>query len=118
MKERLKYLWDMLSFRTMWEDQEEEDWEDYDQKDNYVSGEVYADDTKKLAGLGSGIVYLAIIALVVIAVAAYLIMSRFHLYTLPARVMRSWGTALSSTVRTAFHLSMGRMRPSGVLRTR
>ena len=81
MKERLKYLWDMLSFRTMWEDQEEEDWEDYDQKDNYVSGEVYADDTKKLAGLGSGIVYLAIIALVVIAVAAYLIMSRFHLYT-------------------------------------
>ena len=81
MKERLKNLWNMLSFRTMWDDQEEEDWEDYDQKDNYVSGEVYADDTKKLAGIGSGIVYLAIIALVVIAVAAYLIMSRFHLYT-------------------------------------
>ncbi len=81
MKERLRNLWNMLSFRTMWEDQEEEDWEDYDQKDNYVSGEVYADETKKLAGIGSGIVYLAIIALVVIAVAAYLIMSRFHLYT-------------------------------------
>ena len=40
MKERLKYLRDMLSFRTMWENQEEEDWEDYDQKDNYVSGEI------------------------------------------------------------------------------
>ena len=65
----------------MWEDQEEEDWEDYDQKENYVSGEEFIDETKNPAGLGSGIVYLAILALVVIAVAAYLIMSRFHLYT-------------------------------------
>lgn len=81
MKERFKNLWSMLSLRAMWEDQEEEDWEDYDQKDNYISGEEYIDETKELAGIGSGIVYLAIIALIVIAVAAYLIMSRFHLYT-------------------------------------
>ncbi len=82
MKEQLKKLQDMLSFRTMWENQEEEDWEDYDQKENYISGgEEYADDEKKLAGIGSGIVYLAIIVLILIAVASYLIMSRYHLYT-------------------------------------
>lgn len=81
MKERLEYLRNMLSFRTMWETQEEEDWEDYDQKDNYISGEEYADDTKELAGIGSGIVYLAIIVMILIAFAAYLIMSRYHLYT-------------------------------------
>ena len=81
MKERLKNLWDMLSFRTMWENQEEEDWEDFDQKENYISGEEYADETKELAGIGSGIVYLAIMVLILLAFAAYLIMSRYHLYT-------------------------------------
>lgn len=81
MKERLQNLWNMISFRTMWNSQEEEDWEDYDQKDNYISGEEYADGTKELAGLGSGIVYLAIILMAVIAIAAYLIMSRYHMYT-------------------------------------
>ena len=81
MKERLKYLRTLFSFRTMWENQEEEDWEDYDQKDNYISGEGYADDTRERAGLGSGIVYLAIIVLVLIAILAYLISSRYHLYT-------------------------------------
>ena len=49
MKERLKYLRTLFSFRTMWENQEEEDWEDYDQKDNYISGEGYADDTRERA---------------------------------------------------------------------
>ena len=81
MKERLKYLRTLFSFRTMWENQEEEDWEDYDQKDNYISGEGYADDTRERAGLGSGIVYLAIIVLVLVAILAYLISSRYHLYT-------------------------------------
>ncbi len=65
----------------MWADQEEEDWEDYDKKDDYISGEDYADDSKELAGIGSGIVYLAIIALIVIAFLAYQISSRYHLYT-------------------------------------
>ncbi len=81
MKERFQNLLNMLSFRTMWADQEEEEWEDYDQKDNYISGEEYADDSKERAGLGSGIVYLAIIVLIIIAFAAYHIMSRYHLYT-------------------------------------
>lgn len=81
MKERLQYLWNMLSFRNLWEGQEEDDWEDYEQKENYISGEGYADDTKERAGLGSGIVYLAIIVLVVIAIVSYLVMSRYHLYT-------------------------------------
>ena len=63
MKERLKYLRTLFSFRTMWENQEEEDWEDYDQKDNYISGEGYADDTRERAGLGSGIVYNASITI-------------------------------------------------------
>ena len=65
----------------MWDNQEEEDWEDYDQKENYISGEEYADDTKKLAGIGTGIVYLAIMVMILIAFAVYFIMSRYHLYT-------------------------------------
>ena len=81
MKERLQYLGKMLSLRTLRDSQEEEDWENYDQKDQYISGKEYADDTKERAGIGSGIVYLAIIVLVLIAITAYLIMSRYHLYT-------------------------------------
>ena len=81
MKERLNHLKEMFSFRKMWENQEEDVWEDYDQKDNYISGEEYADEEKALAGIGSGIVYLAIIVLILIAVVSYLVMSRYHLYT-------------------------------------
>ncbi|MBP3873664.1 MAG: hypothetical protein J6E32_08090 [Lachnospiraceae bacterium] len=81
MKERLQHLRDMLSIRNVWDMQEEEDWEDYDQKENYISGEEYADDTKKLAGIGTGIVYLAIMVMILIAFAVYFIMSRYHLYT-------------------------------------
>ena len=46
MKERFQNLIELLSFRTMWDDQEEEDWEDYDRKEDYVSGDEYADDIK------------------------------------------------------------------------
>ena len=81
MKQRLSDLRRLLSFRTLWDAQEEEDWEDYDQKENYVSGEAYADDSKELAGIGSGIVYLAIIVLILFAFVAYQVMSRYHLYT-------------------------------------
>ncbi len=81
MKERFQELWKMLSFRTMWDDQEEDEWEDYEKKEDYVSGEEYADESKERAGLGSGIVYLAIIGLIVIAFAAYHISSHYHLYT-------------------------------------
>ena len=81
MKERLGYLRNLFSPRTLWDAQEEEDWEDFDQKENYVSGEEYADESKKLAGIGSGIVYLAILVLVLVAFVAYHVMSRYHLYT-------------------------------------
>ena len=47
MKERFQNLIELLSFRNMWDDQEEEDWEDYDRKEEYVSGDEYADDTGK-----------------------------------------------------------------------
>ncbi len=81
MKERFQKLLNLLSLRTMWADQEEEDWEDYDQKENYISGDEYADASKQRAGLGSGIVYLAIIILIIIAIVAYNVMSHYHLYT-------------------------------------
>ena len=81
MKERLKNLRNLFSFHTMWEDQDEEDWEDYEQREEYVSGEEYADDRKELAGISSGFVYLAIIVMILVAIVAYFIMSRFHLYT-------------------------------------
>ena len=82
MKERLKNLIELLSFRTMWDDQEEEDWEDYDRKEEYVSGdEEYADETLERAGISAEALYMIIAALVVIAVLAYTFMSRRHLYT-------------------------------------
>ncbi len=81
MKERFQNLLKMLSFRTLWDAQEEEDWEDFDRKEEYISGDEYADSTKHRAGIGTGIIYLAIITLVIIAVAAYHIMSHYHLYT-------------------------------------
>ncbi len=81
MKERLQNLWNMLSLRSMWNAQEEEEWEDYDQKDHYISGEGYADDSQEPAGLGSGIIYIAIIVMIAVAIVMYLIMSRYHTYT-------------------------------------
>ncbi len=81
MKERFQNLLQMLSFRTLWDSQEEDEWEDFDRKDEYISGDEYADSTKRRAGIGTGIIYLAIITLIIIAVAAYHIMSHYHLYT-------------------------------------
>lgn len=81
MKERFQNLLKILSFRTMWADQEEDEWEDYDHKEDYISGDEYADTTKQRAGLSSGIVYLAIIVMAIIAVIAYHVMSHYHLYT-------------------------------------
>ncbi len=81
MKERFQNLLNMLSFRTLWDAQEEDEWEDYDRKDEYISGDEYADSTKQRAGIGTGIVYLAIIVLIIVAIAAYHIMSHYHLYT-------------------------------------
>ena len=81
MKERFQNLLELLSFRTMWDDQEEEEWEELDRRDEYVSGEAYADDTDQRAGIGPEIVYLIIAAMIVMAVAAYHVMSHRHRYT-------------------------------------
>lgn len=81
MKERFQNLIELLSFRTMWDDQEEEDWEDYDRKEDYVSGDEYADDTRRRAGISAELLYMIIAAMVIIAVFAYTVMSHRHLYT-------------------------------------
>ncbi len=81
MKERFQNLIELLSFRTMWDDQEEEDWEDYDRKEDYVSGDEYADDTRQRAGISAELLYMIIAAMVIIAVFAYTVMSHRHLYT-------------------------------------
>ena len=81
MKERFQNLIELLSFRNMWDDQEEEDWEDYDRKEEYVSGDEYADDTRRRAGISTEVLYLIIAGLVIIAVSAYTGMSHRHLYT-------------------------------------
>ena len=51
MKERFQNLIELLSFRNMWDDQEEEDWEDYDRKEEYVSGDEY------IGGSGGGVIH-------------------------------------------------------------
>ena len=82
MKERFRNLIELLSLRNMWDDQEEEDWEDYDRKEEYVSGgEEYADDTLERAGIRTEVLYMVIAGLVILAVFAYTVMSRRHLYT-------------------------------------
>ena len=72
MKERFQNLLELLSFRTMWDDQEEEEWEELDRRDEYVSGEAYADDTAQRAGIGPEIVYLIIAAMIVIRTQLFL----------------------------------------------
>ena len=38
MKDQLKKLWEMISFRTLWDQDEEDDWEDFDTREDYISG--------------------------------------------------------------------------------
>ncbi len=82
MKERFHNLIELLSFRSMLDDQEEEDWEDYDLKEDYVSGDdEYADDSLSYAGLSPRVLTGAILVLALIAVLGYVLMSHRHLYT-------------------------------------
>ena len=81
MKEKLLHFWNTISLRNIWEEQGEDDWEDYDLREQYVSGADDLEDEDARAGIGPGFVYLIILALIIIAIVSYHWMSRRHLYT-------------------------------------
>lgn len=80
MKEKLKEFWKQISFKTLWDQEEEDDWEDFDTRDDYVSG---ADDRKgpSLPAFSPVYVWIIVAVLAVIAIVAYQVSSRHHLYT-------------------------------------
>lgn len=78
MKEKLKSFLHLLSFRTIWDD--EDDWEDYDLREQYVSGAGEGNRSGQSVW-GNGLVYLVILLLAVAAVAAYQFSSHRHTYT-------------------------------------
>lgn len=80
MKEKLKEFWRQISFKTLWDEEEEDDWEDFDTRDDYVSG---ADERKgiSLPAFDPIWIWAIVAALAVIAIVAYQVSSRHHLYT-------------------------------------
>ena len=79
MKEKLKEFWQMISLRTLWDQDNEEDWEDFDTRDDYISG---ADERKSSApAFRPEIVWGVVAVLILIAFAAWYVSSRHHLYT-------------------------------------
>ena len=81
MKEKLKNLMQLLSFRAILEGDEEDDWEDFDLQDDYISGvENAAEGVGQVSGR-KWIVYAVIAVLTVAAAAGYYIFSRRHTYT-------------------------------------
>ncbi len=81
MKDKLRDLMQLLSFRTILEGDEEDDWEDFDLQDDYISG---AENASGGSGHASGqkwIVYAVIALLAVLAVAGYSVFTRRHTFT-------------------------------------
>ena len=95
MKDQLKKLWEMISFRTLWDQDEEDDWEDFDTRDDYISGS----DGRKHAGLMMNPVYIWLIvaALCAVAIAGWQGMSRRHLYTSYKKTASYKGEDISGT---------------------
>lgn len=83
MKEKLKTLWQKFSAGIFPGDEDEDDWEDFDTRDDYISGADQADtDAKKaLPSFSPVYVWVIVAALAVAAAAAYQISSRRHMYT-------------------------------------
>lgn len=80
MGDRLKEFLHSLSLRTMWEEQEEDDWEDFDTRDDYMSGADSA-EAAQARKIRPGYAVLIILALITAALVIYQEASRHHTYT-------------------------------------
>ena len=79
MKDQLKKLWEMISFRTLWDQDEEDDWEDFDTREDYISG---SEGRKHASPVRNPLyIWLVVAALCAAAIVGWQAMSRRHLYT-------------------------------------
>lgn len=80
MKEKLRDFLHMLSFRSMWEEQEEDDWEDFDTRDDYISG-AGEQGEGSARGVRPGVIWAIVVSLIILAAAVYQEASHHHTYT-------------------------------------
>lgn len=80
MKEKLKNFFQRFSLKTLFSEEDEDYWEDFDTQDDYVSGQ---DDREKTgrAVFNPMIVWIIVISLAAFAFIFYQISSRRHLFT-------------------------------------
>ena len=95
MKDQLKKLWEMISFRTLWDQDEEDDWEDFDTREDYISG---SEGRKHASPVRNPLyVWLAVAALCAAAIVGWQAMSRRHLYTSYKKTASWKGEDISGT---------------------
>ena len=81
MIEKLKAWILRLSLNSLWEEEEEDDWEDFDMQDDYISGAEEDTEREAKSGVTPAIVYFVIVILLVMAALSYMVFSHRHLYT-------------------------------------
>lgn len=81
MKEKLKDFFGRFSFRTLWDEDNEDEWEDFDTRDDYVSGADARKNTASSFSLSPAVIWIIVIGLAAVAFAGYQVSSRRHLYT-------------------------------------
>lgn len=81
MIEKLKDWLLSLSLNSLWEEEEEDDWEDFDMQEDYISGAEEDTEREAKSGVTSVFVYFVIAALSVTAALSYVVFSHRHLYT-------------------------------------
>lgn len=94
MREKLKDFFGQFSLRSLWDVDDEDYWEDFDSQDDYISGkenketgpddESGAESGKKgisLPAFSPYMIWVLVAVLAVIAIVAYQVSSRRHLYT-------------------------------------
>ena len=81
MIEKLKAWILRLSLNSLWEEEEEDDWEDFDMQDDYISGAEEDTEREAKSGVTPAIVYFVIVVLLVMAALSYMVFSHRHLYT-------------------------------------
>ena len=95
MKDQLKKFWEMISFRTLWDQDEEDDWEDFDTREDYISG---SDGRKHTSPVMNPVyIWLIVAALCAVAIAGWQAMSRRHLYTSYKKTASYKGEDISGT---------------------
>lgn len=81
MKEKLKDFFSRFSLWTLWDEDNEDEWEDFDTRDDYVSGADEKKETASSLSLSPTVIWIIVIGLAAAAIAGYQVSSRRHLYT-------------------------------------